>query len=96
MQAALQIVMVVRMNQPDFIQITDNAVSAADCAAIVQRMRDSQQLHPGRIGGGVFPDLKHSRDRRISGVAEWLRWKAGCNRPCSTACSPIYGSTRRH
>jgi hypothetical protein len=63
--------MVVRMSQPDFIQITDNAVSREDCAAIVQRMRDSQQLHPGRIGGGVFPELKHSRDLRISGVAEW-------------------------
>ncbi|GAE61295.1 hypothetical protein XPN_3201 [Xanthomonas arboricola pv. pruni MAFF 301427] len=71
MQAVAQIAMVVRMSQPDFIQITDNAVSREDCAAIVQRMRDSQQLHPGRIGGGVFPELKHSRDLRISGVAEW-------------------------
>ena len=63
--------MVLRMDQPDFIQITDDAVSRDDCAAIVQRMRDSQQLQPGRIGSGVFPDLKHSRDLRISGLADW-------------------------
>lgn len=63
--------MVGRMSQPDFIQITDNAIAHEECVAIVQRMRQSQQLHPGRIGGGVFPDLKHSRDLRISGMAEW-------------------------
>lgn len=63
--------MVRRMSQPDFIQITDKAIAREECVAIVQRMRQSQQLHPGRIGGGVFPDLKHSRDLRISGMAEW-------------------------
>ena len=87
--------MVRRMSQPDFIQITDNAIAREECVAIVQRMRQSQQLHPGRIGGGVFPDLKHSRDLRISGMAEWAEVETACNRPCSMACSRICGSIRR-
>ncbi|NEK91153.1 MAG: 2OG-Fe(II) oxygenase, partial [Xanthomonas euvesicatoria] len=32
------------MSQPDFIQITDNAIAREECVAIVQRMRQSQQL----------------------------------------------------
>ncbi len=39
-------------------------------------MRQSRQLRPGRIGGGVFPDLKHSRDLHISGVAEWAEMES--------------------
>ena len=56
---------------PDFIEVTDNAISSAECAAIVQRMRHSADLQPGQVGGGVFPELKHSRDLRISGQAAW-------------------------
>lgn len=42
------------MDHSDFIQITDHAVSRQECAAIVQRMRVSHQLQPGRVGSGVF------------------------------------------
>ncbi len=55
----------------DFIEVYDEAVSAADCAAIVQRLRQSPQLQPGEVGGGVHPELKRSRDLRISGLANW-------------------------
>jgi len=55
----------------DFIEVYDDLLGAADCAAIVARMRGSEQLGPGRIGGGVFPELKRSRDLRISGLPEW-------------------------
>jgi hypothetical protein len=59
------------MDQPDFIEIIDDAIPREDCAAIVQRLRDSDRLQPGQVGGGVFPELKRSRDLRISGQAEW-------------------------
>ncbi len=59
------------MDTPDFIQIIDDAVSREDCAAIVQRMQASDQLHAGQVGSGVFPELKRSRDLRISGRADW-------------------------
>ncbi|MFT4247126.1 MAG: 2OG-Fe(II) oxygenase [Pseudomonas sp.] len=59
------------MNPSDFIEIIDDALPRADCAAIVQRLRDSDQLQPGQVGGGVFPELKRSRDLRISGQAGW-------------------------
>jgi len=59
------------MSDVDFIEVYDDALSAQDCAAIVQRMQHSNQLQPGRVGGGVHPDLKHSRDLRISGSEDW-------------------------
>lgn len=59
------------MPHADFIAITENAVPAETCADIVRRIRDSKALLPGRVGGGVFPDLKDSRDIAISGQAEW-------------------------
>lgn len=58
-------------NKSDFIEIFDDAVSSKDCADIVRRLRVSEQLQAGRVGSGVFPELKHSRDLRISGLADW-------------------------
>ena len=55
----------------DFIEVYPDAVDRDTCAAIVARMRDSRGLQPGRVGGGVHPELKHSRDLRISGDAQW-------------------------
>lgn len=56
----------------DFIEVYDDAVDATACAAIVARLRaDAAALRPGEIGGGVYPELKHSRDLRISGNAAW-------------------------
>jgi hypothetical protein len=60
-------------NHPDFIEVYDHAVDGDTCAAIVARMRSSDRaLRPGRVGGGVFPELKHSRDLPITGNPEWL------------------------
>ncbi len=55
----------------DFIQVHPDALPRSACAAIIQRMQGSDALQPGRIGGGVFPELKRSRDLAISGVPEW-------------------------
>lgn len=56
----------------DFIEVTPGALPAQACAAIVERMRASPgELGPGRIGGGVFPDLKRSQDVQISGKDAW-------------------------
>lgn len=59
------------MSVPDFIEVYDNALTAADCAAIVERLRHSTQLKPGQVGSGVFPELKRSHDLRISGNDGW-------------------------
>jgi hypothetical protein len=55
----------------DFIAVTPNALDRATCDAIVERLRASDALQPGRVGGGVFPELKRSRDLQISGRADW-------------------------
>ncbi|MGY1530574.1 2OG-Fe(II) oxygenase [Luteimonas sp. A649] len=55
----------------DFIEVTPGALDAATCAAIVERMRASDALQPGRVGSGVFPELKNSRDIALSGRADW-------------------------
>ena len=60
------------MSVPDFIEVYDNALTAADCATIVERLRRSTQLKPGQVGGGVFPELKRSHDLRISGNDPWV------------------------
>lgn len=59
------------MTSADFIEVTPGALSARACAAIVARMRSSADLHAGEIGGGVYPELKRSRDLSISERADW-------------------------
>jgi hypothetical protein len=63
------------MSQPvppgDFIETHPGVLPAEACAAIVARVRDSDALQPGRVGGGVYPELKLSRDVYISGNAQW-------------------------
>ncbi|MEO8365156.1 MAG: 2OG-Fe(II) oxygenase [Pseudoxanthomonas sp.] len=56
----------------DFIEVIDDALDRDTCDAIVARLRGSDALQPGRVGGGVYPQLKHSRDLRISGDADWV------------------------
>ncbi len=56
---------------PDFIEVVPGALDADTCAAIVERLRASNQLRPGRVGGGVLPQLKDSRDLSITGAPEW-------------------------
>ncbi|MET0756061.1 MAG: 2OG-Fe(II) oxygenase [Pseudoxanthomonas sp.] len=60
----------------DFIEVVDDALDRASCEAIVARLRESEGLQPGRVGGGVYPELKRSRDLRISGNAEWTEIEA--------------------
>lgn len=55
----------------DFIEVIDDAVPAGLCARIVERLHRSHQLQPGAVGGGVFPELKSSKDLQITGLAEW-------------------------
>ena len=59
------------MINTDFIEIFEDAVPRELCAMLVQRLRDSDRLQPGQVGGGVFPELKRSRDLRISELADW-------------------------
>ena len=56
---------------PDFIEVYPDALDADTCRAIVARFDASGQDQPGRVGGGLYPELKHSRDISITGVAEW-------------------------
>jgi hypothetical protein len=67
------------MPPADFIEVYEHALDAATCAALVERMRRSKALQPGRVGGGVFPDLKRSRDVAISGKPEWTDAEAALN-----------------
>ncbi|MDH5822631.1 2OG-Fe(II) oxygenase [Luteimonas sp. RD2P54] len=55
----------------DFIQVTPGVLDAATCATIVARIRASQALRPGEVGGGVYPELKHSRDLSLAGNRDW-------------------------
>lgn len=55
----------------DFIEVYPAALDADTCAAIVQRFEASGQAQPGLIGGGLFPELKNSRDISITGRPEW-------------------------
>ena len=66
-------------NAPDFIEVFPGALDAATCAAIVARLRESDALQPGRVGGGVFPELKDSRDLGISGRAGWEAFDQAIN-----------------
>ena len=63
----------------DFIEVHDQALSPQQCAAIVERIRASPGLQPGRIGGGVFPELKRSRDVALAGKPEWADVEALLN-----------------
>lgn len=60
----------------DFIIVIDNAVSPDTCAAIVAQMQQSQALRPGEVGGGVYPELKRSRDLGLAGNPEWAQANA--------------------
>ena len=55
----------------DFIEVIEDAIDRDTCTAIVTRLRGCDSLQPGRVGGGVYPELKRSRDLRISGDADW-------------------------
>ena len=55
----------------DFIEVYDDALPADACAEIVRAFEASGAAVPGRVGGGVMPDLKDSGDIHITGRPEW-------------------------
>jgi hypothetical protein len=55
----------------DFIHVIDRALDPAWCATVVERLARSGELQPGRIGSGVFPDMKDSLDLTLAGRPEW-------------------------
>lgn len=59
------------MDEKDFIAITHDALPREACADIVAHIRSSDALTPGQVGGGVYPELKHSRDITLTGNPAW-------------------------
>jgi 2OG-Fe(II) oxygenase superfamily len=55
----------------DFIEIFENALAPEVCREICARFDAGGAFTPGRVGSGVFPDLKKSMDLTISGMADW-------------------------
>ena len=56
----------------DFIEVIDGALDAAWCAKVVERLAASADVQPGRVAGGVFPDMKDSVDLTINGRDGWV------------------------
>lgn len=67
------------MSDKDFITITPDALPREACAQIVGYIRESNGLRPGQVGGGVYPELKHSRDITITGNPEWQQVEEALN-----------------
>jgi hypothetical protein len=63
----------------DFIEVFEDALPPAVCAALLERFERSDQGQPGRVGGGVMPELKDSLDISISGRPEWRDVEAQLN-----------------
>lgn len=67
------------MSQGDFIEVFEDVLDAASCAAIVARFESSGIDQPGLVGGGLFPELKDSRDISLQGRADWQDVEAQLN-----------------
>ncbi|MBT2143600.1 MULTISPECIES: 2OG-Fe(II) oxygenase [unclassified Rhodanobacter] len=68
------------LNVPDdFIEVYPDALPAAQCAALVERFAASAKTRPGRVGGGVLPELKDSQDLALSDQADWHEAEAALN-----------------
>ena len=67
------------MIAPDFIEVYEDALPKAVCARLVQHFERSGEAVPGRVGAGVLPELKDSRDIQISGRPEWREAEAALN-----------------
>lgn len=59
------------MTGGDFIEVYEGAIPAPTCAEIIRRFEASGQDQPGLVGGGLYPELKNSRDISISGKEGW-------------------------
>lgn len=67
------------MAAADFIAVYDDMLPAATCAQLVARFAASDEATPGRVGGGVLPELKRSEDIGISGKPAWHDAEAALN-----------------
>ncbi|MFC4729163.1 2OG-Fe(II) oxygenase [Coralloluteibacterium thermophilus] len=63
----------------DFIEVYPDALSPAQCAALIERFEASSLKAPGAVGGGVYTELKHSSDISIGGRPEWQDAEAALN-----------------
>lgn len=63
----------------DFIAVFPDALDPASCARLVERLGASADVKPGRVGSGVFPDLKDSLDLTITGRPDWRDAEAALN-----------------
>lgn len=66
-------------SQADFIEVYPDALDRAHCAALIARFAVSGDVQPGRVGGGVKPELKDSLDLTISGHPQWRDAEAALN-----------------
>lgn len=64
----------------DFIEVYDDVLDREQFASLIARFDASGDTVPGRVGGGVMPDLKDSRDLTISRVDAWRDAEALLNR----------------
>ena len=63
----------------DFIEVFDGALPARDCEQLIRQFEASGAALPGRVGGGVFTELKDSADIMISGKPEWRQAENALN-----------------
>jgi hypothetical protein len=70
--------------EDDFIELYPEALPAATCAALVERLAMSEGLRPGRVGAGVLPELKDSQDLGISSLPAWREAEAALNQAVFT------------
>lgn len=63
----------------DFIELYPDALAPDTCQALVERFVASPDSAPGRVGSGVMPQLKDSRDLTISGRTDWREAEVALN-----------------
>ena len=68
------------MNQDDFIEVYDNVLDAASCAALITRFETSGDANRGETGGGLNTAVKNSWDIAITGKPHWADAEGALNR----------------
>lgn len=67
------------MTAGDFIGVYPGLLAPERCREITERFDASGLATAGRVGGGVLPELKHSRDIQLNQHADWLAVKKELN-----------------
>jgi len=60
--------------ETDFIEVYEDALDPEICALAIKYFAQSKQTQPGQVGGGVYPELKNSRDLTISALPDWAEF----------------------